>query len=281
MFTDAERPLEVLNSESAVQDNHGAVELCIDKGHIELEDVHFAYDERRATLKNINIVAEAGQTIALVGETGGGKTTVANLLCRRYNPKRGRIRIDGQDISTVTLHSLRECIGVVPQNPSLLNMSILENVRYARLEATDDEVKEACKAAAIHDKILEFPDGYQSPVGERGVKLSGGELQRLAIARVILRRPKIVILDEATSMVDAETEGVIQEAFRQLTAGRTTFIIAHRLATIQHADNICVIHDGEIVESGTHEELFRKKGKYVALWSRQSSKDNMKLSCGL
>ena len=162
---------------------------------------------------------------------------------------------------------------MVPQDPALFNISIMENVRYARLDASDAEVMDACRAAAIHEKILSFPDGYAATVGERGVKLSGGELQRVAIARAILRQPKIVLLDEATSMIDAETEGLIQEAFKRLTAGRTTFIIAHRLATIQHADCICVVHDGEIVESGTHQELIMQKGRYVALWSKQLSRD--------
>ena len=224
-------------------------------------------------LKSVSFCAEPGQTVALVGETGGGKSTVIKLLYRYYDVSGGEILIDGQNIRGVTLDSLRNAFGMVPQDPALFNVSIMENVRYARLDATDDEVKEACRAAAIHEKIESFPDKYKSTVGERGVKLSGGELQRVAIARAILRQPKIVLLDEATSMIDAETEASIQEAFKRLTASRTTFIIAHRLSTIQHADQILVVHDGQIVERGTHDELFRLNGKYVALWSKQLSKD--------
>jgi ABC-type multidrug transport system fused ATPase/permease subunit len=195
------------------------------------------------------------------------------LLYRYYDVQGGAIRIDGQDVRGVTLDSLRDSFGMVPQDPSLFNISIMENVRYARLDATDEEVKDACRAAAIHDKIETFPDKYESTVGERGVKLSGGELQRIAIARAILRQPKIVLLDEATSMIDAETEALIQEALKRLRQSRTTFIIAHRLSTIQHADLILVVHDGKIVERGTHDELFRMNGKYVALWSKQLSKE--------
>jgi ABC-type multidrug transport system fused ATPase/permease subunit len=194
------------------------------------------------------------------------------LLFRYYDVSNGSIRIDGQDIRNVTLDSLRAAFGVVPQDPSLFNTSIMENVRYARLEATDEEVKEACRAAAVHDRIISFPDGYQSTVGERGVKLSGGELQRIAIARAILRNPHIVLLDEATSMVDAETEAAIQKAFKRLTMGRTTFVVAHRLSTIQDADLILVVQNGQIVERGTHEQLYTLDGKYTRLWSKQLSK---------
>lgn len=273
MLTDSERLLQLLTTKANVTDAPNAVDIQIDSGHVEFEQVDFSYDPRKLTLRDVSFVAKPGQTIALVGETGGGKSTILKLLYRYYDINGGVIRIDGQDIRAVTLDSLRNSFGMVPQDPALFNITILENVRYARLDATNEEVMEACKAAAIHDKILTFPDGYHATVGERGVKLSGGELQRVSIARAILRQPKIVLLDEATSMIDAETEGLIQEAFKRLTASRTTFIIAHRLATIQHADRICVIHDGEIVESGTHDELFRLKGKYVALWSKQLSKD--------
>jgi ABC-type multidrug transport system fused ATPase/permease subunit len=169
---------------------------------------------------------------------------------------------------------LREVFGIVPQDPSLFNISLLENIRYARVEATDEEVKQACRAAAIHDRIISFPDGYQTKVGERGVKLSGGELQRVAIARAILRDPRIILLDEATSSVDTETEAAIQEAFRHLTKGRTTFVVAHRLSTIQHADLILVVHNGQIVERGTHEQLYALNGKYTGLWSKQLSKES-------
>ena len=171
---------------------------------------------------------------------------------------------------SVTISSLREALGVVPQDPSLFNQSILENVRYARLDATDEEIQEACKAAAIHDKVMTFPDGYKSKVGERGVKLSGGELQRVAIARVLLKNPKIVMLDEATSAVDSSTEAQIQEAFKRLSAGRTTFVVAHRLSTIMEADLILVVDRGEIIERGTHSELLQQGGEYLELWTKQT-----------
>ena len=273
MLTDSERLLQLFQTKASVTDTPNAVAISIKSGEVEFEDVDFAYDTRKPTLKEVNFTAKPGQTVALVGETGGGKSTILKLLYRYYDVTGGAIRIDGQDIRGITVDSLRDSFGMVPQDPALFNVSILENVRYARLDATDDEVKDACRAAAIHDKIEAFPDKYSSTVGERGVKLSGGELQRVAIARAILRQPKLVLLDEATSMIDAETESSIQEAFKRLTASRTTFIIAHRLSTIQHADLILVIHDGCIVERGTHDELFRLNGKYVALWSKQLSKD--------
>lgn len=273
MLTDSERLLQLFQTEASIVDAPQATELIIKDGEVEFDEVDFAYNDRKATLANVSFKAKSGQTVALVGETGGGKSTILKLLYRYYDVEKGAIRIDGQDIRSVTLDSLRESFGMVPQDPSLFNVSIMDNVRYARLDATDEEVKDACRAAAIHDKIETFPDTYKSKVGERGVKLSGGELQRIAIARAILRQPKIVLLDEATSMIDAETESSIQEALKKLRQSRTTFIIAHRLSTIQHADLILVIHNGKIVERGTHDELFRLNGKYVALWSKQLSKD--------
>lgn len=272
MVIDSERLLQLLKTEPTVVDKPDAKNLDVSSGEVRFDHVDFFYDKRKQTLKDVNFTVKPGKTVAICGETGGGKSTILKLLYRYYDVNGGAIRIDGQDLRDVTLDSLRDAFGMVPQDPSLFNVSIMDNVRYARLDATDAEVKEACKAAAIHDKIETFPDGYKAMVGERGVKLSGGELQRVAIARAILRQPKIVLLDEATSMIDAETEAVIQSAFKRLTAGRTTFIVAHRLSTIQHADLILVIHDGKIVESGTHEELFEQKGKYVALWSKQLSR---------
>ncbi|KAG9550669.1 putative ABC transporter, partial [Aureobasidium melanogenum] len=272
MLIDSERLLELLRTQPSVTDRAGAKPLRFTQGRIEFDNVRFSYDVRKASLDNISFVAEAGKTIALVGETGGGKSTILKLLFRYYDVSSGGIRIDGQDIRSVTLGSLRAAFGMVPQDPCLFNTSIMENVRYARLEATDEEVKEACRAAAVHDRIISFPDGYQSTVGERGVKLSGGELQRIAIARAILRNPHIVLLDEATSMVDAETEAAIQRAFKKLTKGRTTFVVAHRLSTIQDADLILVVQNGQIVERGTHEQLYSLNGKYTRLWSKQLSK---------
>lgn len=273
MLTDSERLLQLIKTKPSIADDVDAKDIAITSGQVEFDQVDFAYDIRRPTLKEVSFTAKAGQTVALVGETGGGKSTILKLLYRYYDVSGGAIRIDGQDIRHVTLDSLRESFGMVPQDPALFNTTLMHNIKYAKLDATDEEVYEACKAAAIHDKIESFPDKYKSTVGERGVKLSGGELQRISIARAILRQPKIVLLDEATSMIDAETESLIQKALKKLTIGRTTFIIAHRLSTIQHADLILVINDGQIVERGTHEELFRQGGKYVALWSKQLSKD--------
>ncbi|KAK5125819.1 hypothetical protein LTR85_012095 [Meristemomyces frigidus] len=273
MLTDSERLLQLMMTKATINDQPNAPDIIIKAGEVVFDQIEYAYDKRRTTLKDISFTAKPGQTVALVGETGGGKSTMLKLLYRYYDVSKGCISIDGQDIRNVTLDSLRDSFGMVPQDPSLFNVSIMDNIKYARLDATDDQVKEACRAAAIHDKIETFPDKYKSTVGERGVKLSGGELQRVSIARAILKQPKIVLLDEATSMIDAETEALIQEAFKRLTASRTTFMIAHRLSTIQHADLILVINDGQIVERGTHEELFRQNGKYVALWSKQLSKD--------
>ncbi|KAF2803840.1 uncharacterized protein BDZ99DRAFT_467954 [Mytilinidion resinicola] len=271
---DSERLLQLLNTKSKVVERDGAPDLKINGGRVAFNEVSFAYDERKTTIKDLTFVAEPGQTVALVGETGSGKSTTLKLLFRFYDISGGSITIDGQDIRDVTLGSLRDGLGVVPQDPSLFNISILENVRYARLDATDEEVYEACKAASIHEKILTFPDGYKTKVGERGVKLSGGELQRVSIARVFLKNPKIVLLDEATSAIDSSTESQIQESFRKLSTGRTTFIIAHRLSTIMDADCILVVDKGEIVERGTHQELLDLGGNYVNLWNKQSAKKN-------
>ncbi|KAI4730674.1 hypothetical protein E4T49_01478 [Aureobasidium sp. EXF-10728] len=277
MLIDSERLLELLRTQPSVTDRAGAKPLCFTQGRVEFDNVRFSYDVRKASLDDVSFVAEAGKTIALVGETGGGKSTILKLLFRYYDVSSGAIRIDGQDIRNITLNSLRAAFGMVPQDPSLFNTSIMANVRYARMEATDEEVKEACRAAAVHDRIISFPDGYQSIVGERGVKLSGGELQRIAIARAILRDPHIVLLDEATSMVDAETEAAIQKAFKRLTRGRTTFVVAHRLSTVQDADLILVVQNGQIVERGTHEQLYNLNGKYTRLWSKQLSKQTTKV----
>jgi ABC-type transport system involved in Fe-S cluster assembly fused permease/ATPase subunit len=232
------------------------------------EDVEFGYDSRLKVLMNVDFVVEPGSTVALVGETGGGKSTVFKLLFRHYDVTGGLITINGQDLRKTTFSSLRDVLGLVPQNPKLFNTSILENVRYARSSATDEEVYTSCKAAAIHEKITSFPDGYQSIVGEGGVKLSGGELQRIAIARILLKDPKIVLLDEATSSVDSLTESHIQDAFEVLS-GRTIIVIAHRLSTITGADLILVMDKGKVIERGSHKELLEKKGKYYSMWSKQ------------
>ncbi|KAF5867462.1 putative abc transporter protein [Botrytis fragariae] len=266
---DAERLLELLKTEPSIKEAPNAKDLEITKCEIEFNDVCFSYDERKPILKNVSFFAPGGKTIAFVGETGGGKSTMLKLMDRFYDVKTGSIKIDGQDIRDITMHSLRSHVGVVPQDPTLFNDTVMNNIRYARLDATDEEVYEACKAAAVHDKIMKFADGYNSKVGDRGVKLSGGEKQRVAIARAILKQPKIILLDEATSAVDTETEQKIQEGFNALCKGRTTFIVAHRLSTVMNADHIVVVMDGQIVEQGSHDKLFHSKGRYADLWAKQ------------
>ncbi|KAK7733212.1 hypothetical protein SLS63_004741 [Diaporthe eres] len=268
-LVDAERLLSLLQTKSTIVEKEGAMELRSVKGRVAFENVGFSYDPRRPTLRDLSVSAAPGQTIALVGETGAGKSSTMKLLLRFYDVTSGRITIDGHDIRDVTLSSLREALGVVPQDPLLFNATVMENLRYARPTATDEDIFEACRAAAIHDRILTFADGYESRVGELGVKLSGGEIQRLAIARVFLKDPPIIILDEATSAVDTMTEASIQEALDKLRNGRTTFVIAHRLSTVVNADQIVVLHNGEVAERGTHQELLALGGRYNDLWTRQ------------
>lgn len=267
---DAERLKELLLTKPTVNDADDAQPLVVTAGKVEFKGVDFGYDSRKQILHDINFKAEGGQTVALVGETGGGKSTMLQLLIRGFDVTGGFISIDDQDIRSVTRSSLGEIIGIVPQEPALFNASIRENIRYGRLNATDAEIEDACRAAAIHSAIIDFPDGYNSKVGERGVKLSGGQKQRIAIARVLLRNPKIVLLDEATSAVDSATEAHIQEAFKMLSAGRTTFMIAHRLSTIVEADQILVVDKGVVIERGSHKELLRVGGKYKELWNQQT-----------
>ncbi|KAJ6263331.1 Heavy metal tolerance protein [Drechslerella dactyloides] len=266
---DAERVLEILSLKPSVSDSKNASKLQVKDGEVVFDGVNFSYDDRKPALRGISFNAKPGQTIAIVGETGSGKSTIMRLLFRFYDVKRGSIKIDGQDIRDVTLNSLRDAIGVVPQDPTLFNDTIMNNLRYANFSATDLDIYKACKAAAIHEQIEDFPDGYDTIVGERGVKLSGGQLQRIAIARAIIKNPKIILLDEATSMVDMYTERRIQSAFSALKKERTTFVIAHRLSTIINADQIVVVEDGKIVEVGTHAQLLKKEKAYHSLWNKQ------------
>jgi ABC-type transport system involved in Fe-S cluster assembly fused permease/ATPase subunit len=219
--------LDLLRQKPTVTDAVDAKPLVSGDGEIEFSNVDFSYDGKRQVLRDINFRASPGQTTALVGQTGGGKSTILKLISRFYDPSAGSVKINGQDVSQITLGSLRESLGIVPQDPSLFHDTLMNNIRYARLDASDDEIIEACKAVALHEKILSFSDGYDTLVGERGNKLSGGELQRVAIARAIIRNPKIVLLDEATSSVDSETEAHVQESLKSLTAGRTTLVIAY------------------------------------------------------
>jgi ABC-type transport system involved in Fe-S cluster assembly fused permease/ATPase subunit len=265
----AERLLHLLNTKPTVADRDGADDLVVTEGKVEFKGVEFAYDARKPIIRGVSLQAEGGQTIAFVGATGGGKSTILKLLLRFYDVTGGSIVIDGQDLRSVKQSSVREALGLVPQDPVLFNQSIRRNIRYARLNATDAEIEDACRAAAIHDDIDGFPDKYNTKVGERGIRLSGGQLQRIAIARVLLKNPKIVLLDEATSAIDSATEEQIQRSFRKLSQGRTTFVIAHRLSTIVDADQILVVEKGEIIERGTHPDLLDARGTYCDLWSKQ------------
>ncbi|KAL9610440.1 MAG: hypothetical protein Q9167_004865 [Letrouitia subvulpina] len=264
---DAEQLRELFQTKPKVKD--GLAKFMPKDGSVKFENVSFSYDGKKPVIRNFSFAARGGQKIALVGETGGGKSTLLKLLFRFYDAQEGSVSIDGQDVRTVNLESLRSTIGVVPQDPSLFNDTVMSNVRYARLGASDEEVMSACKGASIHEKILSFTDGYSSKVGEKGVKLSGGELQRVAIARTILKDPRMILLDEATSSVDTNTESKIQDALAKLMKGRTTFIVAHRLSTVVDADLILVIKDGVITEQGTPKDLLAAKGKYFDLWSKQ------------
>ena len=266
-LVNAETLLELFQKKPTVTD--GPNQFLFKYGAIRFQDVGFSYDGKKKTIQDFTFHAEPGQKVALIGETGGGKSTILKLLFRFYDVQEGKILIDDQDIKHVTLHSLRECIGVVPQDPVLFNDTIIDNVRYSRMGASDEEVMEACRGAAIHDQILTFAEGYQTKVGENGVKLSGGELQRIAIARIILKDPEIVLLDEATSAVDTETEAQIQQALQKLTKGRTTITIAHRLTTVTNSDIMVVIKGGEIVEQGSPHALLDAKGKFSELWLKQ------------
>ncbi|KAK5945653.1 ATP-binding cassette-type vacuolar membrane transporter Hmt1 [Knufia obscura] len=266
----AERMLELFKEQPNVTDKPTATDLQDCQGDIVFDHVNFSYDKRQPALKDFSFHCAPGTTTALVGESGGGKTTVMRLLFRYYNPTTGQIRIDNHDVSDITIDSLRRNIGVVPQDCNMFNESILYNLRYANQNATDEQIYSACRAASIHDRILQFADGYETKVGERGVKLSGGERQRVAIARTILKDPKITLLDEATAALDTETEEKIQDALRTLAKGRTMLIIAHRLSTIVEADQILVLSGGTVVERGTHSDLIELNGKYARMWRKQS-----------
>jgi ATP-binding cassette subfamily B protein len=266
---DIERMMDVLEQSPEIADRPGAKDLIVKGGAIRFENVSFYYDPERRILSGLSFEVPAGRMVAVVGPSGAGKSTISRILLRFYDISGGRVTIDGQDIRDVTQKSLRAAFGVVPQDTVLFNDTILYNIRYGRPDASDREVMEAARLAQIDGFIRTLPDGYNSMVGERGLKLSGGEKQRVAIARTILKSPPILILDEATSALDSHTEKEIQDALDRVSANRTTLVIAHRLSTIVHADNILVLDKGRLVEQGTHSELMTKDGLYASLWSRQ------------
>jgi subfamily B ATP-binding cassette protein MsbA len=264
-----ERLFELLDTAPDLQDAPDAVVLDDVQGRVAFEDVTFAYDAGHPVLHDIHLEVESGETVALVGPSGAGKSTLVSLIPRFYDPQAGRVTVDGHDLRQVTRQSLREHIAAVAQEVHLFNASIRENIRYGQLDADDAAVEEAARAANAHDFIVDLPDGYDAAVGERGVKLSGGQRQRVAIARALLRDARLLLLDEATSSLDSASEALVQEALERLMAGRTTFIIAHRLSTVQAADRIVVLDEGRIVQTGTHDALVQRDGLYRDLASYQ------------
>ncbi|MCP8616045.1 ABC transporter ATP-binding protein [Salirhabdus salicampi] len=265
----SERIFEFLDEKPNVEEKEDAVELRNMKGHIEFDNVKFSYDEKRTALHNISLEMKAGQTVALVGHTGSGKTTIANLISRFYDPTEGEVKIDGYNLRNVRLDSLRQNISVVLQDTFIFSGTIMENIRFGNPEATDEEVIEAAKVVGADDFIQRLADGYETEVEERGNILSVGERQLLSFARALLADPKILILDEATASIDTETEKRIQDALRVLLEGRTSIIIAHRLSTIREADNIIVLDHGKIIEQGSHDELMQRQGEYYELVKAQ------------
>jgi ATP-binding cassette subfamily B protein/subfamily B ATP-binding cassette protein MsbA len=274
----ARRVMEVLDADREVRDRPGAMVLAEDRrgerGHIQLEDVSFGYESARPVLHAISLDVQRGETIALVGPTGAGKTTLASLIPRFFDPWEGRVMLDGRDIRDIELESLRRQVALVLQDPFLLPLTAAENIAYGRPEASREEIVAAAEAANADEFIRELPEGYDTVLSERGASLSGGQKQRLAIARALLKDAPILILDEPTSALDSETEALLLEALDRLMQGRTTFIIAHRLSTIRDADRIVVLENGRVVEIGTHQQLMGNKGRYARLCALQRTTPN-------
>ena len=266
-----QRVFEILDTHAEIADAPRAIELPAVRGHVRAENLSFAYDPRQPVLSDVSFEAKPGELIAIVGPTGSGKTTIMNLLHRFYDPTSGRLTIDGHDVKDVRLDSLYRQIALVPQDTILFGGPIRDNIRYGREDATEEEIVAASTAAHAHEFIVGFPDGYQTIVGEKGINLSGGQRQRVAIARAILKNPRILLLDEATSALDTESERLVQEALERLMVNRTTFVVAHRLSTIQRADRILVLNKGKIVESGTHAALLEQQGLYHYLYTLRLS----------
>jgi subfamily B ATP-binding cassette protein MsbA len=264
-----ERIFEIMDTQPEVVEKENAIKLTSLKGSLKFEGVEFAYHNREAVLSNFNLEIQPGMTVALVGSSGAGKSTVIKLAARFYDPQKGQILLDEHDLRDVSLESLREQIGIVSQETFLLYGTVRDNIAYGKLEATDCEIEAAAKLANAHEFIMSFPDGYNTLIGERGVNLSGGQKQRLAIARVLLKNPRLIILDEATSALDTESEHLIQASLANLLESRTSLVIAHRLSTIQKADLIVVMEEGQIVEIGTHDQLIFQGGRYAQLYALQ------------
>ncbi|MBR3404608.1 MAG: ABC transporter ATP-binding protein, partial [Firmicutes bacterium] len=273
-MTGIERFVEIMDTPIEIKDAPDAKALEVKDGEVEFEHVYFEYpDDHNKVLHDLNIHVKPGENLAIVGASGGGKTTICNLIPRFYDLTGGKIMIDGQDIAKVTLHSLRQAIGIVQQDVYLFSGTVRDNIAYGRPGASEEEIREAARMAGAEDFILQLPDGYDSYIGERGVKLSGGQKQRISIARVFLKNPKILILDEATSALDNESEILVTKSLEKLAKGRTTITIAHRLTTIQNADRILVLDKSGITEEGSHEELLAKEGMYYRFWNRMAQLD--------
>ena len=268
-LTDMEGMFGLLDVPQEIADPPDATPLAVDGGEIVFDHVDFSYDPARPILHDVSLTVPAGKTVAIVGPSGAGKSTISRILFRFYDVDRGAVRIDGQDVREVSQESLREAIGIVPQDTVLFNDTIYYNIAYGRPGATPSEIEEAARLARIHDFVMGLPDGYQAMVGERGLKLSGGEKQRVAIARTILKHPAILLFDEATSALDSHTEREIQQSLREVSTGHTTLVIAHRLSTVIDADEIVVLEDGRIVERGTHTFLLSEGGAYARMWMQQ------------